>query len=95
MKKNIVALLLISLAVASCNKDPQPLSKKEIQQKIDSITTSRIKEMDERSKKDLEVRITIEVKVKADSILNARLQHTLKDTSSKRALRKNSINPGI
>ncbi len=83
MKKIILALVVACLEFASCNKEPQPLTKKEVQQKIDSISTARIKELDEQAKKDLELRITIEVGVKADSIVNAKSQAHKKDTLAK------------
>ncbi len=57
--------------MASCNKEPEPLTKEEIKHKIDSLTAERIKESDEQAKRDLNHRMKIEVKVKVDSILNA------------------------
>jgi hypothetical protein len=69
--KNILLALLLVLGVASCNKEPEPLTKEEIKHKIDSLTAERIKESDEQAKRDLNHRMKIEVKVKVDSILNA------------------------
>ena len=91
MKKIILVLGVISLGVASCKKEVQPLTKNQIQQKIDSITTARIKESDELAKKDLELRITIEVKAAADSILNAQMKSHKKDTSAQAKTAKKTI----
>ena len=71
MKKTVLALAIIATGLASCSKEPQQLSKQQIKQKIDSITTARIKESDMQSQVDLQRRIKIEVKAKADSIVAA------------------------
>jgi hypothetical protein len=85
MKKIILALGVTGLGFASCNKEvPQrQLTKQEIQQKVDSITSVRMKQADENAKRDLQLRITIEVKAKSDSIVNAKLQAQQKDTAAK------------
>jgi hypothetical protein len=64
----MVAVVLFS----SCEKKaPAPLTKAQIQHRIDSITRERIEDVTERARIDLEYRIKIEVKVKADSIVRA------------------------
>jgi len=83
MKKILFVLLVSGFGFASCNKEPVPLTKEEIKQKVDSIMKVRILESDEQAKMDLERRIKIEVKVKADSILFAQLQQASKDTAKK------------
>jgi len=84
MKKALLALILISgVGFTACNKEPVPLTKEQIKQKIDSITAYRIKELDEMAQKDLEHRIKIEVKVKADSIVNAAMQRNIADSTPK------------
>ena len=75
MKRILLPLIVLGFGFASCNKEPQPLTKAEIKQKIDSLTSIRMKESDEQAQRDLQHRIDIEVMVKADSILNATLQH--------------------
>ena len=77
-----MALIILGIGFASCNKEPQPLTRQQIKQKIDSITSIRIKESDAQAQRDLQHRIEIEVKVKADSILHATLQHA-KDSANK------------
>ena len=85
MKKTLYALILMGLVFASCDKEqPQPLTKEEINKKIDSLTKVQVMESNEHAKKDLEHRIKIEVKVKVDSILNAQLKQKTKDTTQKK-----------
>ncbi len=85
MTKQINIIILFSLIFVSCNKTTPILSKKEINKKVDSIVNIRIKEIDKESERDLEHRIKIELKVKADSIINARNNKTIKDTIPKNA----------
>jgi hypothetical protein len=94
MKRTLLALIILGIGFASCNKEPQPLTKKEIKQKIDSITSVRIKESDAQAQRDLQHRIEIEVKVKADSILNATLQHA-KDSLNKPKVNTQPARPHI
>lgn len=82
MKKTLLAIVIFATGFSACNKDPQPLTTAQINQKIDSIVASRVKELDAQSQQDLEHRIKIEVKVKADSIVNA-LQHKTTDSVAK------------
>ena len=72
MKRTLLALLILGLGFTACNKEPEPLTKAQIKQKVDSITAYRIKELDIQAQRDLDHRKKIEVKVKADSIINAR-----------------------
>jgi hypothetical protein len=92
MKKTLFVLLILGLGFASCNKEPQPLTKEEIKQKIDSITKVRIIESDNLAKRDLERRIKIEVKVKADSIVSA-LQQVTKDTTKNHTMPASAQRP--
>jgi len=46
MKRILLPLIILGIGFGSCNKEPQPLSKEEIKQKIDSITSIRMKESD-------------------------------------------------
>jgi len=77
MKKAIQLVGVIAVCLASCNKDTKtvaPLTKEAIAAKVDSITEIRFREMEANSNRDLGYRLKIEVKAKADSILNARHQ---------------------
>ena len=84
MKKIVFVILIGSLGWTSCVKEstPQQLTKKEIKQKVDSILVEKSKEIEEAGKVDLNLRMKIEVKVKADSILNAQKQQLTKDTTT-------------
>ncbi|MFI5196495.1 MAG: hypothetical protein ACHQD8_05350, partial [Chitinophagales bacterium] len=81
----LYVLILMGLMFASCDKEqPQPLTKEEINKKIDSLTKVQVTESNDQAKRDLEHRIKIEVKVKVDSILNAQLRQKTKDTTQKK-----------
>ncbi len=73
MRKILLAAAVIGSCLASCSKEVPPLSRQEMNQKIDSIIKASTEESDARARLDLDRRMKIEVKVKADSILNARL----------------------
>jgi hypothetical protein len=81
MIKRLFLFLFIVSAFASCVKEEQPMTKRQIAQKVDSITTIRMKDLDEQARIDLERRIKIEVKVKVDSILNASQVQKIKSDS--------------
>ncbi len=83
MKQRILALVIVVLGLASCSKQPETLTKAQIQAKADSVTAYRIKELDEQAKLELEHRMKIEVKVKVDSIVNAAL-HPADTTQTKK-----------
>ena len=61
-----------------------PLSNQEVSQRIDSVVKALKQQSDEQARLDLERRIKIEVKVKVDSIINARLQRQINDTLPKK-----------
>lgn len=79
--RRIIYSLLTLTCIYSCNKEPQPLSPRELQQKIDSINSCIKQQSDAQAKTDLEYRIKIEVKVMADSILRMRMQKQTADTN--------------
>ena len=83
MKNKLLTLIILAIGFSACNKEPQPLTRQEINQKIDSIVAYRVKELDDQYQRDLDHRIKIEVKVKADSIVNAAILHSNTDTSKK------------
>ena len=88
MRNILRSLVVICVVFASCKKEPQPMSRLQMQYTIDSLTQVRIRESDEQAKRDIEDRIKIEVKVKVDSIVNARL-HPVKVDSA--ALKANAV----
>ncbi len=84
MKRTLfIVTVIFCTGFFACNKPVQPLTKQEISRKIDSAVKAGTAESDQAAYIDLERRMKIEVKVKVDSILNARLLKQLKDTSSK------------
>jgi len=83
MMKKIILPVIILGCFYSCNKDPQPLTKEEMKHKIDSLIKVRILQSDEQARRDLDDRMRIEVKVKVDSIVNAKLQQGKIDTVKK------------
>lgn len=74
LMKMYTALLLFVVVAASCRKETQPMTKQEVQHKIDSLTELRLKEIDQQANHDLEYRMKIEVRAKVDSIVQARSQ---------------------
>ncbi len=75
MSKLTITGIAIALMLSACNKEvKKPLSKDEIQRQIDSIAQARMRELERDAQKELEHRIKIEVKVKADSILQEKLK---------------------
>jgi len=82
MYKIVPASLLTLMFLSACNKEvPKPITREEIQHRIDSATKVRIEDVDERARIELEHRIKIEVKIKADSILQLLLQQTGPDSA--------------
>jgi|GEM_PF-1802508 len=75
MRKLTVILSVLSLTWASCSKEPvnKPLTPAQMKHQIDSAMAVRTRELEQEGQKDLQSRLKIEVKVKADSIINARL----------------------
>jgi hypothetical protein len=86
MKNVLLAVIILGIGLMSCNKEVKPLTKEEILKTIDSLTTIRIRESDEMAKRDLNHRIKIEVKVKADSILHAVTLQKANDTLKSKKL---------
>ncbi len=75
MSKLTITGVAIVLMLSGCSKEvKKPLSKDEIQRQIDSIAQARMTELERDAQKELEHRIKIEVKVKADSILQEKLK---------------------
>lgn len=81
MNRILLVLLITSFGLFSCNKEAVPLTKQQVSQKIDSLVKANRQESDAQARVDLERRMKIEVKVKVDSILNARSAREKKDTS--------------
>lgn len=73
MKKIVLGVVLIMGGLTACSNNKQnTLSQSDIQAKVDSIVGGRMAELNKQSVEDLENRMAIEVKAKADSIVAAR-----------------------
>ncbi len=69
----IAALIFFAaLILSSCSKQERPLTPEQIQAKADSIFRIKLKKLQQEAKEDLERRMAIEVKPKADSIRNVK-----------------------
>lgn len=80
--KNSVYIILMSMAFAACGgSKEQALSQSAIDAKVDSIVGSKMEDLNRLSMEDLDRRISIEVKVKADSIVEAYKAGMLADTA--------------
>lgn len=76
MKRIFLALAVLSCVTwTSCVKETavQPLTKKEIKKQVDSIVSSRARQVEQNAQRDLQLRMKIEVKAKADSLANIQL----------------------
>ncbi len=80
MRRFLFFIAIPGLFVASCSKNVTPLSKQEMNIRIDSLIKSARAESDARARLDLERRMKIEVKVIVDSILNSHLRQAVADT---------------
>ncbi len=82
MKTTILPLLLLAaLGAASCKGDPEK-SDSYVHSRIDSLVGVRMEEVNRRAMEDLEQRMTIEVKAKADSIVAARRMQAARQDSA-------------
>lgn len=81
MRRTLLTITIFAAGFCSCNKAETPLTRQQIKEKVDSLFIIRTRDADERARIDLQRRIEIEVKVKADSIYNAMQQR--KDTAKK------------
>jgi len=65
-------LMLLVLGTAACTEKKNVMSQSEINMKVDSLMAIRMQDMNMKYMEDLNNRMTIEVKAKADSINAAR-----------------------
>ena len=83
--KYLLPLGLLLLTVISCQTKTNTHNDSYVHAQVDSIVGSRMMEINARAMEDLDHRISIEVKAKADSIIASRkkLMHPVKDTVHK------------
>ena len=71
MKKSLL-FVGVFVVFSACNKEKQVISRQIVNKRVDSILSIKLPQVEKDANRDLEHRITIELKVKSDSILNAR-----------------------
>jgi hypothetical protein len=87
MSKLTITGVAVALMLSACSKEvKKPLSKEAIQRQIDSIAQARMREMERDAQKELEHRIKIEVKVKADSILQEKMRSASQEQTTDSAI---------
>jgi hypothetical protein len=84
MNRILLGLVIFSTVFTACNDTPVVIPQKTINAKVDSIVKVRKVEIDQQAMEDLDHRAAIEVKVKADSIVQAAQAKPAKDTVSKK-----------
>lgn len=73
MKKLLIPAVFASLLFASCGDNAAPpMDESAVQAKADSTVGARLDELNMQATEDLDRRVAIEVKPKADSIIEAR-----------------------
>lgn len=82
MNKTILVLLVSAITWTSCTKEKTavPLTQKEIKKQVDSIMSAKSKSIIESANRDLQLRLKIEVKGRADSLVR---MHAKPDTTVK------------
>ncbi len=68
----LYASVLATMFWSSCGARQQALTESELNARVDSLVAERVEALNQHYMEDLEKRITIEVRVKADSIVAAR-----------------------
>ncbi len=68
----LYAAVLAAAGLTSCGARQQALTESELNARVDSLVAERVEALNQHYMEDLEKRMAIEVKVKADSIVAAR-----------------------
>jgi len=83
MNKLVLVVICLGILLSACIDDKKrSLTESAIHAKVDSIVGAKMDEVSRQSMEDLDKRMTIEVKAKADSIVAARTgkRDTMKKT---------------
>ncbi|HEY9177405.1 MAG TPA: hypothetical protein VIN07_06920 [Flavipsychrobacter sp.] len=73
MKKLVFPAIAATLLFTACQNEVAPgMTENEMEAKVDSIVGTRLDELNQQATEDLDRRVAIEVKPKADSIVAAR-----------------------
>jgi hypothetical protein len=82
MKRSFAALLFVPLVISACGSGKEKaLTDNEIKQKVDSLVGVKVEALNRQSMEDLDRRLSIEVKQKADSMVQARMAGIHPDTT--------------
>lgn len=68
----LYAAVMAATGLTSCGARQQALTESELNARVDSLVAERVETLNQHYMEDLEKRMAIEVKVKADSIVAAR-----------------------
>lgn len=74
MKNSAFAFFAAIVLLASCAAEEHKYSQSEIDAKVDSLVGIKMEEINKQAMEDLDRRMAIEVKAKADSIVQATMQ---------------------
>lgn len=74
MMKQLLLIAGTITLLASCQAEQKPMTQNEIDAKVDSLVGIKIEELNRQAMEDFDRRKTIEVKAKADSIVEAYMQ---------------------
>lgn len=75
MKKTVWTLLFAAMFASCTDTKQKNLTASQIHAQVDSLVGARMDEINRQAMEDLDHRIAIEVKAKADSIVAARTGH--------------------
>ena len=83
MNKVVLTLVVLGTLLTSCMDKQVPVPQKTIDARVDSIMNARKAEIKQQAMEDLDHRSAIEVRVKADSIVQAQEAKQSKTTPIK------------
>jgi hypothetical protein len=86
--KNVYYIFIAIVLFSSCAKKETDLSPAQIKFKADSIITIRLDELNKQYTEDLEKRMVVEVKGKADSIVDATMRKNRPDIDTVKLVNK-------
>ncbi len=85
MKKSTAGIVAAVVLLGACKMKNEAMTRSQIQAKVDSLVGIRMNEINQQAMEDLDRRMAIEVKAKADSIVQAALTARAKADSAKTA----------
>jgi hypothetical protein len=71
MKNAIRSMILLTVLLTACTEKEAPLTPAQIHKQVDSIVAAKTPELKQQAFEDLDRRKSIEVKAKADSMVQA------------------------